>query len=143
MIEAQKKLVEKGIHLSQQRIAIMDYLLKHKTHPTAEDIYRDLSPSMPSLSRTTVYNTLKLFSDHEAVLVLNIDDRNARFDGYTHHHAHFMCSNCEQLYDVPIPDHQVAIVRANPGLDGFRVRSVQIDYHGLCPRCCAEEVTLK
>ena len=43
-----------------QRIAIMEYLMEHPIHPSADDIYTALSPSMPTLSKTTVYNTLKL-----------------------------------------------------------------------------------
>ena len=42
-----------------QRIAIMEYLMEHRTHPSADEIYTALSPSMPTLSKTTVYNTLK------------------------------------------------------------------------------------
>ena len=45
-----------------QRIAIMEYLMDNPIHPSADDIYTALSPSMPTLSKTTVYNTLKLFS---------------------------------------------------------------------------------
>ena len=38
----------------------MEYLMAHRTHPTVDEIYLALSPSIPTLSKTTVYNTLKL-----------------------------------------------------------------------------------
>lgn len=55
--EAYQRLVEKGIRPSLQRIAIMDWLIKHPTHPTIEDVYKGLAESIPTLSKTTVYNT--------------------------------------------------------------------------------------
>ena len=59
-----------GIKPSPQRIAVMDYLLNSRMHPTADEIYLALSPSMPTLSKTTVYNTLKLLVEAGAVLDL-------------------------------------------------------------------------
>ena len=56
-------LVKYGIHPSVQRIAIMDYLIKHRTHPTVDEVYTALSDEIPTLSKTTVYNTLKLFAE--------------------------------------------------------------------------------
>ena len=68
-------LAAHGIKPSVQRIAVMDYLLRHHTHPQAEDIYCALLPSMPTLSRTTVYNTLRLLTEQGAVCQLPLDDR--------------------------------------------------------------------
>ena len=76
-------MISKGVHPSQQRLAIMDYLMKHRTHPTADEIFTALLPSMPTLSRTTVYNTLKVLVEHNAILNINIEEKNARFDGCT------------------------------------------------------------
>ena len=64
-----ERLLEHNIKPSMQRIAIMEYLMNHPIHPSADDIYTALSPSMPTLSKTTVYNTLKLFSEQGAAPV--------------------------------------------------------------------------
>ena len=63
-----------------QRIAIMDYLMVHRVHPTADEIYNALYPTMPTLSKTTIYNTMKLFTEQGAVKALVIDEKNVRFD---------------------------------------------------------------
>ena len=65
------RLLEYNIKPSMQRIAIMEYLMEHRTHPSADEIYTALSPSMPTLSKTTVYNTLKLFAEQGAALILH------------------------------------------------------------------------
>ena len=71
--DAYLRLVDCGIRPSMQRLSIMDYLLKHATHPTIDDIYKDLLPSIPTLSRTTLYNTLRLFAETNAAQLLTID----------------------------------------------------------------------
>lgn len=40
--EAYNRLVEKGVRPSVQRLAILDYLIKHPTHPNIEDVYKAL-----------------------------------------------------------------------------------------------------
>ena len=69
-------LISYNIKPSVQRIAIMDYLLAHKTHPSIDEIYLALCKDIPTLSKTTVYNTLKLFVEHGAALMLTIDEKN-------------------------------------------------------------------
>ena len=47
-----KRLQNHNIKPSVQRIAIMNYLIEHRTHPTVDEIYTALSPSIPTLSKT-------------------------------------------------------------------------------------------
>ena len=73
-----KRLQNHNIKPSVQRIAIMNYLIEHRTHPTVDEIYTALSPSIPTLSKTTVYNTLKLLSEQGAAQTLTIDEPPGR-----------------------------------------------------------------
>ena len=50
-------LLSFNVKPSVQRLAIMDYLLTHRTHPSIEEIYMALCDDIPTLSKTTVYNT--------------------------------------------------------------------------------------
>ena len=65
---ATEHLIRHGVRPSVQRIAVMNYLLEHRTHPTVDEIYVALSKDMPTLSKTTVYNTLELLVKQKAVL---------------------------------------------------------------------------
>ncbi len=125
-------LISKGIRPSQQRIAVMDYLLTHRTHPTADEIFNALYPAMPTLSKTTVYNTLKLFTERGAVLCLDIDGKNARFDGDTRPHAHFMCKGCGCIYDLPL--EEVEFVREEH-IRNLTVTDVFLYMKGYCREC--------
>jgi Fe2+ or Zn2+ uptake regulation protein len=61
--EKKAGLKDKGILLTIQRSAILEFLQGNTHHPTADDIYQSLRGIYPALSRATVYNTLNLFVD--------------------------------------------------------------------------------
>ena len=127
-------LLSYNIKPSVQRLAIMDYLLNHKTHPSIDEIYMALVKDIPTLSKTTVYNTLKLFVEHGAALMLTIDENNACFDCDTTKHAHFQCRECGKIYDLPMPE-QVKESVLDLQNQGFHVEEVHQYYKGVCKNC--------
>ena len=131
-VKAHRYLNQFSIKPSVQRTAIMEYLLSYRTHPTIEEIYLALSPSMPTLSKTTVYNTMNLFLEHKVVQQLVIDEKNARFDVDTTAHAHFMCKSCVKVYDIFNLSPTMFSVPQNLGFD---IHSVEISYSGICNEC--------
>ena len=133
---ATEQLIEHNIRPSVQRVAIMQYLLDHRTHPTADDIYTELVKTMPTLSRTTVYNTLQLLVTNQAVLGLTLDQHNMHFDGHTHPHAHFLCRSCGKIFDVEVNNHLREHLFTS---DKFAIEKVELNYMGLCPDCRIRE----
>lgn len=131
-ITATQLLMDHGIRPSVQRLAIMQYLLDHHTHPTVDVIYNDLQPSMPTLSRTTVYNTLQLLQQHNAVMALTIDSHTVHYDGTVHPHAHFMCRCCGRIIDLPLDQ---GIPRNPFGDAAFKIEQIQVNYYGVCDAC--------
>lgn len=126
------RLLKFGVKPSLQRIAIMNYLLTHRTHPTADTIFSDLYPVIPTLSKTTVYNTLKLLTEHGAVLCLTIDEKNTRYDGDISNHAHFQCKGCGCVYDIPMEEKSTIQVEE---LGDLYVTDCHIYYRGYCKAC--------
>lgn len=127
------RLLAYNIKPSVQRIAIMEYLMEHRTHPSADEIYTALSDSMPTLSKTTVYNTLKLFSEQGAALMLTIDERNTNFDADTSRHAHFLCKSCGRIYDLVMPTGVKEVEGVQ--MDGHEVTEMHYYYKGVCKNC--------
>ena len=124
-----------GIKPSPQRIAVMDYLLSSRVHPTADEIYMALSPAMPTLSKTTVYNTLKLLVEQGAAISISIDEKNARFDGHTEPHAHFRCQRCGAVIDI-LPEQMPELAQFDRQQIGkLRVTSAHLYYIGQCEHC--------
>lgn len=126
-------LKQHSIKPSMQRIAIMRYLMEHRTHPTVEEIYTALSPVIPTLSKTTVYNTLKLLSEHGAAQMLTIDERNVCYDADTSIHAHFFCKHCAKVYDLFSP--QAPVQSGQTELNGHEIQETHLYYKGICRQC--------
>lgn len=124
-----------GIKPSLQRMAVMTYLMEHRTHPTADEIYTALHPSIPTLSKTTVYNTLKLLTEKGAALQLTIDERNCCFDADTSPHAHFLCTRCGRVYDMKL--NQAELIKCACVPDKFQTEDAQLYLRGCCPKCVA------
>ena len=61
-----------GIRPSHQRLTVLTYLMEHRDHSSAEEIFENLHKEMPMISRTTVYNTLRLFSDAGVGWFMNV-----------------------------------------------------------------------
>lgn len=95
-------LKDNNITPSYTRIQIYNYLYKDKIHPTVEEIYMDLVLLFPSLSKTTVYNTLKLFVEKEIVRGINLYDNKMRYELIRTKHAHLKCDICSKIYDIPV-----------------------------------------
>lgn len=139
-VESYDRLLKYNIKPSMQRIAIMEYLMEHHTHPSADEIYTALSHSMPTLSKTTVYNTLKLFSEQGAALMLTIDDRNANFDADTSPHAHFFCKECGKIYDLAYPKEAIGR-EGDSRIDGHETKEMHCYYKGICKNCLDKKDT--
>lgn len=132
-MESYDYLISYNVKPSVQRIAIMDYLLKHKTHPCVDEIYMALNKEIPTLSKTTVYNTLKLFVEHGAALMLTIDEKNACFDADVSPHAHFLCKTCGRIFDMPYSNEVQRMESID--MNGFQVDEIHQYYKGVCPHC--------
>ena len=130
-------LVSYNIKPSVQRLAIMDYLLTHKTHPAIEEIYQALSDDIPTLSKTTVYNTLKLFVEHGAAQMLTIDEHSSCYDADTQTHAHFLCKRCNKIFDIPALHVEENVSALS--VEGFQIEQVHQYFRGVCPACVEAE----
>ena len=126
-------LLKENIKPSYARIRIMEYLMSRKSHPTADEIYTALVKEIPTLSKTTVYNTLNLFVRSNIARVLTIEENETRYDADMSCHGHFKCEECGMIRDFCF---RSAAIDTND-LDGFLVREKNVYYYGLCPDCLA------
>jgi Fur family ferric uptake transcriptional regulator/Fur family peroxide stress response transcriptional regulator len=127
--EIVKRLKDVGIRPSVQRVAIAQYLAQHRNHPTVDDIYSALRDEYPTLSRTTVYNTVTTLADSGVILSLSIDQSNARYDYDISVHAHFRCRKCGKVVDLEMPKFEPITP------EGLQVDAVKVYYEGLCAEC--------
>jgi Fe2+ or Zn2+ uptake regulation protein len=129
--EADEYLREHDIKPSFQRIKIFKYLVSKKNHPSADTIYKELVGEIPTLSKTTVYNTLKLFVEKKAAIVLQMSDSEDRFDADVSLHGHFRCEKCKNIYDFKVASKVLKYMK----LDDFLINEIQVSCIGICSNC--------
>ena len=120
-----------GICPTQQRVAVYEYLLGHRTHPTADTMYRALLPEHPSLSRTTVYNTARALAKAGLIRIITIDADEQRFDAGMEQHGHFRCTGCGTVYDFPLSEQ--AVRQLAPA--SYDADTLEVYTTGVCPHC--------
>lgn len=125
-------LRNQGIKASYQRIRIYEYLMINRTHPTVAEIYDALITDIPSLSKTTVYNTLNLFVEKELVEEVTIEGSEMRYDiKDPEGHGHFKCTQCHRIFDVPVQIEKIF----TDELSEFHVQAQFVHFVGICPDC--------
>ncbi len=129
--ELEQILKMHNIKPSHHRIRVLQYLTEHKNHPTVDMIYRELMEEIPTLSKTTLYNTLNLFTERGIINMLNLEENESRYDADISLHAHFKCSHCSKIYDIYLEVTRLELA----GLENFEVAESHIYFKGICPVC--------
>src|SRR4030065_1836840 len=97
-----KKMRDKGLKLTPQRLAIIDVLIeKNLLHPSARAIYNDAKRRNRGLSLSTVYYTLNELSKHGIIKMLEFDKMENRYEGNISHHLNLVCMGCGGIFDFP------------------------------------------
>ncbi|GBU10672.1 transcriptional repressor [Erysipelotrichaceae bacterium] len=137
MIEITTKEIElilrqKKIRPSYLRIKVLEYFFKHHNHPSVNMIYEELQGTIPTLSKTSVYNTLNLFDQNKIIESLGATENEQRYDLYrSKPHAHFYCEVCGDIYDVNL-DIDAQLGNA---FSDFEIKSHSLQFKGICPKC--------
>lgn len=133
-----RALKQAGLRLTPQRLAICRLLAASHDHPSAQMIHDELSVEFPSLSLTTVYNTLETLVDLGLVNELgSVGPDGIRYDADTQPHVNLACTRCLQVIDLP--SHHVRLLEEEiTSSSGYAVKGARVLYYGLCPKCQKE-----
>jgi Fe2+ or Zn2+ uptake regulation protein len=129
-----KKMREKGLKLTPQRLAIIDILIeKNLLHPSARTIYDAAKRRTRGLSLSTVYFTLNELSKHGIIKTLEFDKMENRYEGNITDHINLVCKECHGIidYKVPVPIDPREVTRKTK----FWVTDTRLEYYGYCQKC--------
>ena len=124
-------LKEHSIKPSYQRMKVFQYLQENKNHPTVEMIYKALCTEIPTLSKTTVYNTLNLFIEKKIANILVIEENETRYDATMNVHGHFKCEKCGKIFDIDV-DKRLLDTK---NLENFEIKEQHLYFKGICQDC--------
>ncbi|MCK4549041.1 MAG: transcriptional repressor [Candidatus Krumholzibacteria bacterium] len=128
------RLRSEGFKLTPQRLSVIRYLIGNTSHPTAAVIYKDLKRKYPSLSFSTVYNTLNMLEKIGEVQSLHLFDDFLNYDPGTEAHHHFVCRSCNSIIDIfPRDAENVSLPEGD--ISGNRIESAQVVFKGMCRSC--------
>lgn len=128
-------LKEKGLKPTYQRLKILEYLNKHAhRHPTVEMIYEALVGRIPTISMTTIYNTLNAFLEKNIASAVTITGTELRYDITTKSHHHFLCKKCGEIIDV---DVKCPIIEKQE-VKGHKIDEIHGYFKGVCKNCLSK-----
>ena len=90
-----------GVLPTPQRMVVAELLLDRPQHLSADQIIDRLRDAGSRVSKATVYNTLKLFSEKALLKELNVDPSRKFYDSTIHAHHHFYNVDTGKLSDIP------------------------------------------
>lgn len=126
-----EKLVHHNIRPTYQRIKILEYLGEHQGHFTIDEVYDALMQEIPTLSKTTVYNTLQMLFKQGLAQQIFITGTEVRYEADTEAHHHLLCAQCGIIYDLKFGcDH---FKRGT--LKGHRIDEIHGYFKGVCASC--------
>jgi Fur family peroxide stress response transcriptional regulator len=134
MTQQVERLHQVGLKATGPRLLILAALEHDRNHPTAEQLHRQLRKKYPSLSLSTVYQTLETFLRTGLCRrVTDIADR-LRVDGTPRDHDHAVCCVCGAIFDIdcnyfPLPPPPTSLPH------DLVVTGLRLEYEVLCVAC--------
>jgi Fur family peroxide stress response transcriptional regulator len=127
MREAISILRQCNIQPTPQRIAVVEYVLKSKIHPSADDVINNARKKCPTVSRATVYNTLNLLVEKGLIGMQTIQGGAVIFDPNVEKHHHFIDNDTGDIYDIPWDQLEV---KGKEKLKDFEILEFQVIMRG-------------
>lgn len=94
-----KKLQEKGLKVTPQRVAIFEAIFNLNNHPTAENVIEYIKKNHPNISVGTVYKVLDSLVEKELLKKVKTERDVMRYDAVISDHHHLYCAETDRIED--------------------------------------------
>ncbi|MEA2104138.1 MAG: transcriptional repressor [Candidatus Cloacimonadota bacterium] len=131
MNKEQRVLEEHRIKPTFERLSILKYLTSHSGHPSAGVIYSTIKEKIPTISKTTVYNTLKTFIKNDVICSFSGPDGEIHYDIQTTSHYHLYCKVCKKFYNLNLNCPRFE----NTTIEGHKIENFHGYFTGICKKC--------
>ena len=117
---------------TKQRNLILEIINNSCEHLSAFDIFTTAKEEMPNISLGTVYRNLNLLFENGDIRKIHLNDNIDHFDNIKKEHNHFICLECNKIYDV---FEKQKVNELECGI----VMNYEKVYKGICNKCIKEE----
>ncbi len=128
-----ERFKSKKLKITPQRLGIFEILEGNTAHLSAEDVFKEIRKSYPTISFTTVYKTLEIMEKMGEIMKITIDEERKHYDPDTNIHHHIICSRCNKISDIK--DGPIKPKLPKEILDEFTPSSYHISFYGTCKKC--------
>ncbi len=128
-------LRKRGLQLTRSREAVVEVVGSFKKHFDAEELLSEIHHRKLKVSRATVYRVLELLVQVGLLRSVVMPSRVARYEiseGRAHH-AHILCTTCNQIIEFKSPQIEETIDRICRE-KGIRDYELTIEIVGSCDR---------
>ncbi len=132
MHEIRNKLVEKGLKVTPQRIAILEAIIKLNNHPTAENIIDDIRKNNPNIATATVYKVLEALVENRLIKKVKTEKDFMRYDARMESHHHIYCSDADRIEDYMDNDLNELLENyfEKKKISGFKIEDLKLQIIG-------------
>lgn len=127
-------LRQHDLKVTPQRLAILEVLVGEETHPTAEEVHETLQAEHPTVSLSTVYDTLSRFEDLGIVDSFRVGDGATRYEFANEPHVNVVCVECREVVDVDSPAVS-DLVSDVEDRSAFSLQDQPVELRGRCGDC--------
>ena len=119
--------------MTKQRAVILEVIRSDMCHHTADEIFSLAKERLPGISRTTVYNNLKVLESERLIRRITGDSLSDRYDNSYIPHGHMICEDCGEIKDFSLDDFDNMISEAI----GSEFNSYELKVRYTCDACRA------
>jgi Fur family peroxide stress response transcriptional regulator len=127
-----RRLIEKGLKVTPQRIAILEAVIKLNNHPTVENIIDYIRKNHPHISVATVYKVLDALVENGLLQKVKTERDIMRYDALLENHHHLYCSESERIEDYKDDelDEMISGYFEKKGIPDFKIEDIKLQIIG-------------
>jgi Fur family ferric uptake transcriptional regulator len=127
----EKRCIEKGLRMTEQRRVIARVLSESADHPDVETVYQRASAIDKRIGLATVYRTLRLFEEASILERHDFGDGRARYEeAPEEHHDHLIDIQTGKVIEFTSPEIEALQSKVAEQL-GYRIVDHRLELYGV------------
>lgn len=116
---------------TKQKNLINDILAGNYNHPTINQIFEECLKKDNAIGIATVYRNIDKLVTNGKINKFTDLNNIVRYDPILEDHAHFICNNCQKIYDIDLFNHESYLNNKNI----ISISSCNLFLKGICVKC--------